>query len=433
MTVALLFISFAVLLFMSVPIAIALGVATTLAALSSGLPLSLIVQRMIASNDSFPLMAIPFFMLAGSIMTHGGVSKRLVAFADSLVGWMTGGLGIVANLAGMFFAAISGSSAATTAAVGSVVFPEMEKRGYEKSFSAAIIAAAGMTGIIIPPSVTMVVYGVIAGVSIGDLFLGGFGPGLLMGTSMCIVVYFVSKKRGYTGKLTTEGADGIEETPRLSIPKAFMSALWGLMMPAIILGGIYGGIFTPTEAAAVAVVYGLFVGFFIYKDLKIEALPKILEEAILSSAMIMFIMDAAGLFSWIITSEQIPIKLATYFISLTSDPIIFLMLVNVLLLIAGMFLNASAAVTILAPILVPIVIMMGIDPVFFGVLMVSNLAIGCITPPVGVDLFVAASVSKVPIEAISKQILVFLAVLIVDLIMLTYIPGIIMWLPNIVK
>lgn len=436
MTIALLFISFIVLLFMSVPIAIALGVATTLAALSSDLPLSLIVQRMIASNDSFPLMAIPFFMLAGTIMTYGGVSRRLVAFADSLVGWMTGGLGIVANLAGMFFAAISGSSAATTAAVGSVVFPEMEKRGYEKSFSAAIIAAAGMTGIIIPPSVTMVVYGVIAGVSIGDLFLGGFGPGLLMGSSMCLVVYFVSKRRGYTGKLTVEEGNDIEgsEAPqRLSVSKAFMSASWGLLMPAIILGGIYGGIFTPTEAAAVAVVYGLFVGFFIYKDLKLKDLPKILQEAILSSAMIMFIMDAAGLFSWIITSEQVPIKLANYFISLTSDPIIFLMLINVLLLIAGMFLNASAAVTILAPILVPIVILMGIDPVFFGVLMVSNLAIGCITPPVGVDLFVAASVSKVPIEAISKQILIFLLVLIVDLIMLTYIPGIIMWLPNIAK
>lgn len=436
MTVALLFISFIVLLFMSVPIAIALGVATTLAALSSGLPLSLIVQRMIASNDSFPLMAIPFFMLAGTIMTYGGVSRRLVAFADSLVGWMTGGLGIVANLAGMFFAAISGSSAATTAAVGSVVFPEMEKRGYEKSFSAAIIAAAGMTGIIIPPSVTMVVYGVIAGVSIGDLFLGGFGPGLLMGSSMCLVVYFVSKRRGYTGKLAVEEGSGIEgsEAPqRLSVSKAFMSASWGLLMPVIILGGIYGGIFTPTEAAAVAVVYGLFVGFFIYKDLQIKDLPKILEEAVLSSAMIMFIMDAAGLFSWLITSEQVPIKLANYFISLTSDPVIFLMLINVLLLIAGMFMNASAAVTILAPILVPIVILMGIDPVFFGVLMVSNLAIGCITPPVGVDLFVAASVSKVPIEAISKQILLFFFVLVADLIMLTYIPGIIMWLPNIVK
>lgn len=430
MTVALLFISFAVLLFMSVPIAIALGVATTLAAISTGLPLALIVQRMIASNDSFPLMAIPFFMLAGNIMTYGGVSKRLVAFADSLVGWMTGGLGIVANLSGMFFAAISGSSAATTAAVGSVVFPEMEKRGYEKSFSAAIIAAAGMTGIIIPPSVTMVVYGVIAGVSIGDLFLGGFGPGLLMGGSMCLVVYVISKRRGYSGQIV-DGAEG--SVKRLSVPKAFMSAVWGLMMPAIILGGIYGGIFTPTEAAAVAVVYGLVVGFFIYKDLKVKDMPKILVDSLLGSAMIMFIMDAAGLFSWIITREQVPVHLANYFISLTDNPVIFLMLINVMLLIAGMFLNASAAVTILAPILVPIAVAMGIDPVFFGVLMVANLAIGCLTPPVGVDLFVAASVSKVPIEAISKQILIFLGVLIGDLVLLTYIPGIIMWLPNISK
>lgn len=424
MLVGLLFISFAIFILINIPIGASLGLSTAIASIKGGLPLTLVVQRMFASNDSFPLMAIPFFMLAGSIMTYGGVSKRLVAFADSMVGRFTGGLGIVADLAGMFFAAISGSSAATTAAVGPILFPEMEKRGYDKSFAAAILAAAGETGILIPPSVPMVVYGVIAGVSIGDLFLGGFGPGILMGLSMAVVIYVISKRRGYAGSTATE---------RLPISKAFISAIWGLLMPIIILGGIYGGIFTPTEAAAVAVLYGLIVGFFIYKDLKMKDLPKIFEDAVTGTAVVMFIMDAAGLFSWILTREQIPVTLANYFVSLSSNPTTYLMLVNVLLLVAGCFLNASAAITILAPILVPIAIKMGIDPVFFGALMTANLAIGCLTPPVGVDLFVATSISKVPIEKISKQILIFISVLIIDLVILTYVPAITMWLPNMMR
>ena len=424
MTTIILFASLFVFFVLNVPIAVALGLSTVIAILQSGMPLSLVVQRMVTSNDSFPLMAIPFFMLAGSIMTYGGVSKRLVAFADSFVGWLTGGLGIVSNVAGMFFAAISGSSAATTAAVGSVMFPEMEKRGYDRPFSAAILAAAGETGIIIPPSVVMVVYGVVAGCSIGDLFLGGFGPGILMGTSMCFLVFFMAKKKGYTGaKFIGVG----------NVGKAFLGAVWGLFMPLIILGGIYGGIFTPTEAAVVAVVYGLFVGFFVYKDLKVSHLPKILESSIVGTAVVMFIMNAAGLFSWIITREQVPVMLANYFVTLSRDPIAYLMLVNVLLLVAGMFLNASAAVTILAPILVPIAITLGIDPIFFGVLMTCNLAIGCLTPPVGVDLFVASTISGVSMAKISRAIVPFILVLIADLVVITYLPGIIMWLPNTLK
>ncbi|RKL63661.1 TRAP transporter large permease [Thermoanaerobacteraceae bacterium SP2] len=423
-TVGLLFISFAVFLILNIPIAVALGLATGAAVLTSNMPLTLVVQRIFASNDNFPLMAIPFFMLAGSVMTKGGVSKRLVAFADALVGWLTGGLGIVATLAGMFFAAISGSSAATTAAIGPILFPEMEKRGYNREFAAAIVAAAGETGIIIPPSVTMVVYGVIAGVSIGDLFLGGFGPGILMGLSMAALIYFVAKRHNYGGTKWAGLAN---------VGKTFAQSIWGLLMPIIILGGIYGGIFTPTEAAAVAVVYGLFVGFFIYKDLKLSDLPKIVEDSVKSTAVVMFIMDAAGLFSWIITSQQVPVMLANYFVSLTNNPTTILMLINILLLIVGCFLNASAAVTILAPILVPVVTQMGIDPVFFGVLMVVNLAIGTITPPVGVDLFVATTIAKIPLERISRAIVSFLVVLILDLIVITYVPGIVMWVPNMVK
>lgn len=420
----LLFASLVLFFLLNVPIAVALGLSSAIAIGLSGMPLTVIIQRMVTSNDSFPLMAIPFFMLAGSIMTYGGVSRRLVAFADSLVGWLTGGLGIVSNVSGMFFAAISGSSAATTAAVGSVMFPEMEKRGYDRSFSASILAAAGMTGIIIPPSVVMVVYGVVAGCSIGDLFLGGFGPGALMGTSLCVLVYFMSKRRGYKGATFV----GLKV-----VGKSFLNALWGLLMPLIILGGIYGGIFTPTEAAVVAVVYGIVVGFFVYRDLKIEHLPKIIESTITGTAVVMFIMNAAGLFSWIITREQIPVMLANYFVSISKSPIVFLMLMNALLLFAGMFLNASAAVTIIAPIMVPIAVRLGIDPIFFGVLMVCNLAIGCITPPVGVDLFVASTISGASMAKISKGIIPFILVLIVDLVIITYVPGIIMWLPNLMK
>jgi C4-dicarboxylate transporter DctM subunit len=424
MTVTILFVAFAILLVVGVPIAVALGLATGLAVLYSGLPLTLLVQRMVVSNDSFPFMAIAFFILAGSVMTHGGVSKRLVAFADSLFGWMTGGLGIVAKLTGVFFSAISGSSAATTAAVGGVLFPEMEKRGYERSFSAAIIAAAGETGIIIPPSVPLVVYGVIAGVSIGDLFLGGATPGLVMGVPLCFLIYFISKKKGYGG----EKFKGVR-----NIWTSFRDAAWGLAMPVIILGGIYGGIFTPTEAAVVAVAYGFFVGFFIYKDLKISHLPEIFETTVIGTTIVMFIMNAAGLFSWVITREQFPNHLAAYFISLTRDPIIFLMLINVLLLVIGCFINTSAAITILTPILVPIVIQLGIDPIFFGVIMTTNLAIGCLTPPVGVDLFVASSISGVSIAKMSRSLLPFIAMLIVLQVIVTYFPSITMWLPNALK
>lgn len=424
MTVSLLFLAFAALLLLNVPIAVALGLSTSLALVLSGLPLTLVVQRMIASNDSFSLMAIPFFILAGAAMTQGGVSRRLITFADSVFGWMTGGLGIVAQITGVFFSAISGSSAATTAAVGGIIFPEMEKRGYDRSFSAAIVAASGETGIVVPPSVPLVVYGVVAGVSIGDLFLGGVGPGLLMGASLCVLIYCISRRRGYGGG---------EFKGLANVWTSFRDAIWGLMMPVIILGGIYGGIFTATEAAVVAVVYGFFVGFVVYRDLKISHLPKIFETTVIGTAVVMFIMNAAGLFSWVITREQFPSQLAAYFVSLTDDPVVFLMLINVLLFAVGCVLNASAAITILAPILVPIVIRLGIDPVFFGVIMTANLAIGCLTPPVGVDLFIASGISKVPIARLSRSIISFLAVLVVVQITITYFPIITMWLPHVMK
>jgi C4-dicarboxylate transporter DctM subunit len=425
MTGWILFIALAVFLILNVPIGVALGLATAATILADGnLPLTLVVQRLFVANDSFPLMAIPFFMLAGAVMSAGGVSTRLVAFANSLVGWLTGGLTMVVTLTSMFFSAISGSSAATCAAIGSTLIPALKEKGYDKDFSAAVIAASGTTGIVIPPSVTFVVYGVVVGVSIGDLFLGGVIPGILMGLSMMGLIYFQAKAKGYKG----------EAKPQVkTVLAAFKDSIWGLMMPVIILGGIYGGIFTPTEAAAVAAFWGLFVGLFIYRELKVQELPKLFTSAIISTAVVMFIMDAAGLFSWIITSNRIPQNIAAYFLDLTSNPHVIMLLINVLLFVVGTFLNGSAAVIILAPILVPVVTSVGIDPVFFGVVMVVNMAIGTITPPVGVDLFVAQSISGVSIERITRQVWPFLLILIVDLMLITYIPSLVMFLPNLMK
>ncbi|MCX7780735.1 MAG: TRAP transporter large permease [Negativicutes bacterium] len=425
MTGWILFAALAVFLILNVPIAVALGLATVTAIIADGnLPLTLVVQRLFVANDSFPLLAIPFFMLAGSVMSAGGVSTRLVAFANTLVGWLTGGLTMVVTLTSMFFAAISGSSAATCAAIGSTMIPAMKEKGYDKEFSAAVIAASGTTGIVIPPSVPLVVYGVIAGVSIGDLFLGGVVPGIIMGLSMMGLIYFQAKARGYVG----------EDRPTLkAVFATFKESVWGLMMPVIILGGIYGGIFTPTEAAAVAAFWGIFVGMFVYRELKLKDFPKIFVSAIISTAVVMFIMDAAGLFSWIITSNRIPQNLAAYFLELTTNPHLIMLFINVLLLIVGTFLNASAAIIILAPILVPVVTKVGIDPVFFGVIMTVNMAIGTITPPVGVDLFVAQTVSGVSLERITRLIWPFILVLVVDLMLLTYIPELTMFLPTLMK
>jgi len=384
-------------------------------------PLVMIPQILTTGIYSFSFMAVPFFMLAGSFMSAGGVTKRLVSFAQSMVGSLWGGLAQVVCVAGMFFAAISGSSAATTAAIGSTMIDEMEKKGYKRDFAAATVAAAGTVGIVIPPSITMVVYGVIAGVSIGDLFVGGFAPGILMGLSMMLVAYFISRKNGWKG----EGKFTVK-----SVAVAFKDSFFALLTPVIIIGGIYGGIFTPTEAAAVAAVYGLVVGLFVYKELKVKDLPELIFKAVISTVIIMFIVGASSVFGWMLTNLRIPQQLAQAVMSATMPPALFLLIVNVLFLIAGTMVNASAAIVILGPIVLPIALGLGINPVFFGVLMVVNLAIGCITPPVGLDLFVASAITKIPIEQLIRRVMPYLLVLLVDLMILTYIPQIIMFLPN---
>lgn len=425
MTLWVILISFIVILSTGASIGVGLGLSSAIVLYCVlDMPLVVVVQRMFTSVDSFSFMAVPFFMLAGAFMSEGGVTKRIVDFSMAMVGALAGGLALVVAVAGMFFAALSGSSAATTAAIGSSMIDEMERRGYPRSFAAAVVASGGTVGIVIPPSITMVVYGSIANTSIADLFMAGFVPGILMGVTMCVVSWVISKKNGYQG----EGKFSLGRLLR-SVRECF----WALMMPVIILGGIYSGIFTPTEAAAVAAVYGALVGLFIYRELKIKDLPRTLLNAAYNTTMIMFVVGAANLFGWILTNAQVPHMLAESFAHITTNPLVFLMLVNVLLLFIGTLINASAAVVILTPILLPVALGLGIDPMFFGVLMVINLAIGCITPPVGLDLFVVSSITGISIDKVTAKVMPYLLMLLVDLVIFTWFPSIITFLPEMMR
>ena len=413
------------LIFLGVPIAYSLGLSSMYLILTHlDLPLVLVAQNMFSAVNSYDFLAIPFFMLAGAFMSNGGVTKRLIDFAQSMVGPFRGGLAQAVAVAGIFFGAISGSAAAVTAALGAIMIESMEKKGYSRPFTAAVIASGGMVGIVIPPSITLVVYGVIAGVSIGDLFLGGFGPGILYGLSMLVVSYVISRKHGWGG----EGSFSIK-----NIITSFVKSIWALLMPVIILGGIYGGIFTPTEAAAVSSVYALFVGLFIYKELKVKDIPKIVASAIYGTVVIMFIVAAAKVFGYVITSAQIPHQLGLFMTAIAPNKVVFLLLVNVILLLLGMLVNPSAAVVILTPILLPTALEFGIDPVFFGVLMICNLAIGNITPPVGLDLFVVSAVTKLSIDRIARAIYPYILVLVAQVFLFALFPQIIMFLPNLFK
>ena len=413
---------FALLLVIGVPIAIALGMAAFASIWTfTTVDMSIAPQVMFKAVNSFPMMAIPFFILAGNVMSSGGISERLVKFASSLVGSLTGGLAHITVLASMFFAAISGSSPATTAAIGSVMVPAMTERGYDKNFATAVAAAAGTVGVVIPPSIPMVLYAVLAGVSIGRLFLAGFGPGILMGLSMMAVVYFISKREGYVGTGKFSFRD---------LLVSFKDSFFALLMPIIILGGINGGIFTPTEAAAVAGVYGVIVGFFVYRELKIKDIPDILYKSAVGTAVIMFLISGANLFGWFLVREMIPQSIAAAMVAVTDNPYVIIFLINILLLILGTFLNTTAAIVLVTPILLPVLLQVGIDPLFMGAVMVVNLAVGMITPPVGLCLFVACNISNITLDAITKSVLPLLLVLIVCIFLISYIPGIVMFLPN---
>lgn len=409
------FISFAILLILTVPIGISLGLSAMIAILIDGtMPIEFIMKELTTAANSFPLLAIPFFILAGEIMGKGGISKRLIAVAESLVGSVTGGLALTAIVTCMFFAAISGSGPATVAAVGSIMIPAMVKKGYDIKFSTAVVASAGSIGVIIPPSIPMVMYGVSGSVSIGDMFMAGIIPGILVGLGLMIYAYYYAKKAGYKGST--------EKTSISNIGKQIWNAKWSLLIPFIILGGIYGGVFTPTEAAAVAVAVGFVIGAFVYRELKLKDLASVFVDSALMSATILIIVGSATGFGKLLAMEQIPLKIANGLLSLSDDKIIIMLLIIVLLLIVGCFMDTIAAIIILTPILLPIAIQVGYDPIHFGIIMIVALAIGFITPPVGVNLFVGSSISGISLEALSKAIIPFIIVMIIILLIVTFIP-----------
>jgi C4-dicarboxylate transporter, DctM subunit len=424
MTVGLLFGTLFICLLIGVPIAISLGVSALVAIyFGSTLPLDIITQKAFTSLDSFPLLAIPFFMLAGILMGKGGVSKRLLDLATAMVGWMTGGLSMVTIVACMFFAAISGSGPATVAAIGGFMIPAMVAKKYDGGFAAAVSASAGSIGVIIPPSIPFVLYGVIGSVSVGSLFLAGIIPGLLIGAGLMITSYIISKKNGYK-------PEHVKKMDFKGVWKATSDAKWALLIPVIILGGIYGGIFSPTEAAVVAVVYALIIGKFVYKELTWQNIFESFREAVIINATTMIIIGLSVSFAYFMTLEQIPNDISGFLTNLSSNPVVILIAINILLLIVGMFIDTISALVVLTPILLPIVTAVGVDPIHFGVILVANLAIGFITPPLGVNLFVASSVGKVKFERIVRAIIPFMVSMIICLLVITYVPELSLWLPG---
>ncbi|PAE25709.1 MULTISPECIES: TRAP transporter large permease [Bacillaceae] len=412
-----LFGSFAAFLFLTVPIGIAIGLAVLFTILYTGsMPVEFLMKELTNSVDSFPLLAVPYFIIAGEIMGKGGISKRLFNVADSMVGNKTGGIAMATIVTCMFFAAISGSGPATVAAIGGIMIPAMVQKGYDKRFATAVVASAGSIGVIIPPSIPMVIYGVSGSVSIGDMFIAGIIPGILVGIGLMIYSYFHSKKMGYTGS--------DQKTTLKGILTALWEAKWALMIPIVILGGIYGGIFTPTEAAVVAVVFGLIVSVFVYRELKFKDLPQIFVDSALTTASVLVIVGAATAFGRLLTLEQIPNQIAEAMISISSEPLIIMMLITLLLLIVGCFMDTIAAIIILTPILLPVALQIGYDPIHFGIIMIVNLAIGFITPPLGVNLFVGAGISGLTLEQLSKAIVPFFFAMVVTLLIIIVIPQI---------
>ena len=398
---------------LTISVAVSIGLASVLGIQASNANMLISVKEMFSAINKFPLAAIPFFILAGNIMETGGISRRLVEFAKSIVGGVQGGLPMTCVLTCMIFAAVSGSSVATTFAVGAILIPALIKHGYPTGYAAALQATSAELGVIIPPSIPMILYGVSAEVSIGELFIAGFGPGILIGLALMAFVWVYCKFKGW-GK--TDGDD------RLGFLKATWQASWALMMPIIILGGIYGGVFTPTEAAAVAVFYALIVGMVIYREIGISDLFHILRKSVMSSAVIMFIIANAGLFAFLITRAGVPDAIGRWLELVLQSPAMFLLGVNAALFVIGMFIETSAAIIVLAPILAPVAVHFGIDPVHFGLIMVVNLALGMITPPFGVNLFAACTVARISLDRIIPYLVPFVLVVLGCLMVITYVP-----------
>lgn len=401
-----------------VPIALALGIAPLPTLVDRNIPLIAIPQVIFESLDSFALMALPLYVLAGRLMQFGGIAERLVHLAVALVSWLPGGLAAAVVLTSMMFATISGSSAATAAAIGSMLIPEMERQKYPRPFSAATTASSGELGVILPPSVPMVLYGVIAGLSIGDLFIAGFLPGLMIGASLILVASLTAFVKGYGQRVPFALSAWVPDVGR-----AARRATLSLMMPVIILGGIFGGVFTATEAAVVAVAYALFLGVVVYRKIGLGDLPRIFADAAVTSAVVMIIVAFAAMFAFSLNILRAPQVIGAALSGVSDDPLVFLVLVNLFLLVVGMFMETFAAIIILAPILAPIAISYGIDPVHFGLIMIVNLAIGMVTPPVGVNLFIACGIARITMEELMRPLAMFLAVLVLNLMVITYVPG----------
>jgi C4-dicarboxylate transporter, DctM subunit len=408
---------------LTISVAVSIGLSAIVGMQIGNANMLISVKEMFNAMNKFPLAAIPFFILAGNIMETGGISRRLVEFAKSIVGGVQGGLPMTCVLTCMIFAAVSGSSVATTFAIGAILIPALIKHGYPTPFAAALQATSAELGVIIPPSIPMILYGVSAEVSIGEMFIAGFGPGIFIGIALMLFVHIYCRIKGW-GKNDGDG--------RLGFGTATWQASWALMMPVIILGGIYGGIFTPTEASAVSVFYALVVGMLIYREINFKDLYTILRKSVISSAVIMFIIANAGLFAFLITRAGVPDAIGVWLKDVLKSPAYFLLGVNAALFVIGMFIETSAAIIVLAPILAPVAIHFGIDPIHFGLVMVVNLALGMITPPFGVNLFAACTVARISLDRIIPYLLPFVLVILGCLMVVTYVPELSLFLRDLV-
>lgn len=423
MALTVLVIALLLLLIIGLPLPFSLGTAALagLLAMGDGIPLTVIPQRFVAGINNFSFMAIPFFLLLGDLMNAAGITRRIIRLSNALVGHMPGGLAQVNVVSSMFFGGISGSATADTASIGSILIPSMKKEGYEASFSAALTAASSTAGPIIPPSILLVLYGVIAGVSITDLFLAGYVPGVMLGLGLLAVSYIISKRRGYP----VHSRASLTE-----ILIALKESAWAIFMPFLIIGGMLTGVFTVTEAAGVSVIYGLVVGIVIYGDLKVRDLPGVLAHAMIKIGTLMTVAAAALIFAWVLTIMQVPQAMAEAIFVFTKNPLLILLMLNILFLAVGMFMEAKAAMLILLPVILPLLPQVGIDPVHFGVVIVFNLLIGLVTPPVGLCLNLAAKIAGVRIDKAARASMPMLALMLLVLVIITYVPSVVLWLPE---
>ncbi|WP_426103093.1 TRAP transporter large permease [Massilia sp. TSP1-1-2] len=424
MNAAIIFILLILLILTGMPISIALGLTVlTFFVTMTSVPIEAVAMKLFTGIEKFEIMAIPFFILAGNFLTHGGVARRMIRFATAMVGHWHGGLALAGVLACALFAAVSGSSPATVVAIGSIILPAMVAQGYPKAFGAGVITTSGALGILIPPSIVMVMYSVTTNTSVGKLFMAGVVPGLLLAFFLGLTTWFLARKHGYPRMKKASWGE------RWS---TFRESIWGLMLIVVVMGGIYSGKFTPTEAAAMAAVYAFFIAVFVYKDLKLSQIPKVLLDSASLSAMLLYIITNAMLFSFLMTSENIPQQMATWITGQGMGVISFLLVVNVLLLVAGNFMEPSSIVLIMAPILFPVAVTLGIDPVHFGIMMVVNMEVGMCHPPVGLNLYVASSITNMGISELTLAVLPWLCTMLAFLALVTYVPQISLWLPNLV-